>query len=193
MFADRESSGLKVVLLGNSGTGKTSLLDFAVTRSSRGDLQPTIGCNCSLLAFEFDSRRVSLRVWDTAGQELYRSIVPIYIRDAAAALLVYDVTDPKSLESLDHWHSVLMEEQSGEVLLYVVANKMDLAGDACVDEKQGRFVAQKMNGAFHQVSARTGLHVLELFEAVAREASTGERFQSRPAPPRAEGGGGGCC
>jgi Ras-related protein Rab-6A len=193
MFADRESSGLKVVLLGNSGTGKTSILDFAVTHSSRDDLQPTIGCNCSLLTFDFATGPISLRVWDTAGQELYRSIVPIYIRDSAAALLVYDVTEPKSLESLDHWYSVLMEEQSGEILIYVIANKIDLVDDVRVDEKQGRAVAQKLNGSFHQVSAKTGVHVQELFETVAREASTGERFQSRPAPPRADGNDGGCC
>jgi small GTP-binding protein len=191
MIADRDIVGTKVVLLGNSGTGKTSILDYAVTHIANDNLRPTIGCNCSPLTIDLPTGPVQLRVWDTAGQELYRSIVPIYMRDAGAALLVYDITDTKSVDALDDWHSVLMEEQSGDVLIYVVANKIDLP--ATVADVRGESVAQKVNGSFHRVSAKTGEGIDTLFRAVAQETSTGERFLTRIIAQRSRESGGGCC
>jgi small GTP-binding protein len=193
MIADREAVGAKVVLLGNSGAGKTSILDYAITQTPSANLPPTIGANCSSFTVDTPGGPVQLRVWDTAGQELYRSLVPIYVRDAVAALLVYDVTDLKSIDSLDHWHSVLMEEQSAEVLIYVVANKMDLIDLALVPEAQGRAIAQKVNGSFHPVSAKTGQGIRELFNTVAHEASSGERFQTHTVKLNPGQSMGGCC
>jgi small GTP-binding protein len=191
MISNRDQAGLKVVLLGNSGTGKTSILDYVVTHISKADLQPTIGCNCTPVTVDLPTGPVHLSVWDTAGQELYRSIVPIYVRDTIAALLVYDITDEKSLDSLDHWHSVLMEEQSNSVLIYVVANKLDLP--TMVPDAQGKSIAEKLEGSFHRVSAKTGEGIDELFQIVAREASTGERFQPSVIMPHTRPDGGGCC
>ena len=103
--------GSKVVLLGNSGTGKTSILQCQLNRSMSETSLPTIGCVYHEVNIKInDEETVSLKVWDTAGQEIYRSIVPIYVRGAAAAILVYDVSEPSSLSSLDQWLSILLEE-----------------------------------------------------------------------------------
>jgi small GTP-binding protein len=191
MIVDHDSSRFKVVLLGNSGAGKTSILDYALTNTPKVDPQPTIGCIASVLNIVLPSGPVQLRVWDTAGQELYRSIVPIYVRGAAAALLVYDVTDEKSIDALDHWHSVLMEEQSGDILIYVVANKIDQHGT--VSDAQGEGIARKVNGSFHRVSAKTGDGINELFTTIAQETSTGERFQTNVVLEHAQNTGSTCC
>jgi len=188
-----EENSYKVVLLGNSGVGKTSILNYTVSNSPSTDSVPTIGCNCSILTMNIDAKEVRLKVWDTAGQELYRSIVPIYVRDTFAAILVYDLTEPKSAQALEHWHSVLMEEQTDDVMICVVCNKTDLEDQGAVDDQVGIGIAEKLRGRFFKVSARTGSGIRDLFEAIARAASGSACFSSQKiidtvgAEPR------GCC
>jgi small GTP-binding protein len=172
-----DEAGVKVVVLGNSGAGKTSILNYAINEARSHEPPPTIGCNCQPLEVSVGGEKVSLRLWDTAGQELYRSIVPIYLRDAVAALLVYDCTDTKSFESIDRWHSVLMEEQSGQVLLYVVGNKIDLEDPNAVKPEQGRAVAGGLGAKFFSVSAVQGTGIKELFGTIAADISSPDRFQ----------------
>jgi small GTP-binding protein len=185
--------GAKVVVLGNSGAGKTSILNYAINDSRPREPPPTIGCNCQALEVDVGEERVTLRVWDTAGQELYRSIVPIYIRDATAALLVYDCTDLKSFQAIDHWHSVLMEEQTNEVLVYLVGNKVDLAESMTVVPDQGKAAADGLRAKFFTVSAVEGTRIRELFATIAGDIVSPERFQQAQRKQLAPQEEGGCC
>jgi small GTP-binding protein len=191
-------SGFKVVVLGNSGAGKTSILQYALRGMPKMGLQNTIGCECHSITVNLPvDKSVSLKIWDTAGQEIYKSIVPVYVRDAAAALLVYDVTDMTSFSSLDYWHALLMEEQQSEsILIYIVANKMDLKDQAAVPEGQARNFADERRGRFACVSALDGTGIKELFEIIADDCLQGRRETKLnivdPVGPR-NGGGGGCC
>jgi small GTP-binding protein len=168
-MAMTDPRSFKVVLLGNSGAGKTSLLQYALKSAPFASPQPTIGCNCSLLVVETATEAVSLSIWDTAGQELYRSIVPIYVRDAAAGILVYDVTDPRSFQSLQHWTTVLQEEAN--VLVYIAGNKVDLEDRATVSVEQARPFADKIGAKLFQVSAADGTGVSVLFKQVATDVA----------------------
>jgi small GTP-binding protein len=159
----------KVILLGNSGTGKTSILHFAMTGCQDLDVRPTIGCQASVLTVGPSTHPITLKLWDTAGQELFSSIVPIYIRGATAALLVYDVTDYKSFSSLDHWYSVLMEEQNSNVHVYIVCNKIDLIGNSVVLDSDGRGAAVRLNGHFYEVSAFTGAGISDMFSQIGHD------------------------
>ena len=163
-----EKGSWKVVLLGNSGAGKTSLLQCLLSNPVSPENQPTIGCEYHEIPIVVDEAKVPLKVWDTAGQEVYRSIVPIYVRDASAALLVYDITDETSFQSLDHWRSLLLEQQNEEVFLFVVANKNDLEARKKVDDKVALQFAEKNNAEFFKVSALKDIGVKELFRAVAK-------------------------
>lgn len=163
--------GSKVVLLGNSGTGKTSILQCQLNRSMSETSLPTIGCVYHEVNIKInDEETVSLKVWDTAGQEIYRSIVPIYVRGAAAAILVYDVSEPSSLSSLDQWLSILLEE-SENVHLYVVANKIDLKDDYLVEDKEGKHYADQIHALFFKVSAKEAKGINDLFTAIAQDVS----------------------
>jgi small GTP-binding protein len=188
------SPGFKVVLLGNSGSGKTSVLNYALTGSPCALLQPTIGCNCSHRAFQTSTgESVTLNIWDTAGQELYRSIVPIYVRDASAGLLVYDVTDHKSFVGLEYWVGMLDAEPGDPILLYVLCNKIDLVDGQPERDDHARAYAAKIKAQFFKVSAVKGTNVDAVFKQLATDLANGERREPggtmiAPKPP-----GGKCC
>ena len=160
----------KVVLLGNTGTGKTTiLLSKLFDDGGRQKHGPTIGVNCQDLHIALDHRNVTLNVWDTAGQEVYHSIVPIYLRNADAALLVYDIADAKSFDRLGAWKTMLEEQQCTNIPLFVVANKIDLEEHQKVEDRSGEEYANRIGATFHRVSALNGTGIERLFESVASQ------------------------
>jgi small GTP-binding protein len=184
----------KVVMLGDSRVGKTSIISRQIL-GHEPDLQtPTIGCHCTQIRVPVEGKEVILQVWDTAGQEMYRSLVPVYLRNVRAALLVYDVTERDSFQSLGHWHDILHEAVGPNVAIFIVANKIDLSNQAVVDDVQADQFAEVHNGRFFKVSAVTGIGLNELFVTVARTLS--ERFVMDPKPDleikEASEGGCGC-
>lgn len=184
--------GYKVVLLGNSGTGKTSLIQYMIKDSPQYNVQPTIVCQGNSITVSAGTEEVDLRVWDTAGQEVYRSLVPVYIRDAMAALLVYDITDRQSFMALEKWYSVLMEEAVTDVSIYIVCNKIDLSQVAVSDEQADALTAQ-LKAKLFKVSALDGTGVKDLFKQVAIDVSQSDpSYNMSMVTMRAEGGKG-CC
>jgi small GTP-binding protein len=168
IVAEREPTH-KVVILGDSQVGKTSILTRQILGYHPAIQGPTIGCHCSEIHVLFEGQELMLQLWDTAGQEMYRSLVPIYLRGARAAILVYDVTSPTSFAALEHWRSVLSEVVPHGINVYVVANKIDLEADASVDNKLGEQFAAAKQAPFFKVSAATGQGVEALFEAIAKD------------------------
>ncbi|KAK8870612.1 hypothetical protein M9Y10_008499 [Tritrichomonas musculus] len=175
---DNGSTNSKVVLLGNSGTGKTSILQCQLNRSMNETSLPTIGCVYHEVNILVKDENISLKVWDTAGQEIYRSIVPIYVRGSAAAILVYDVSEPASLSSLSQWLSILLEE-SENVLLYVVGNKIDLTDRYVVEDKEAKHYADSIHASFFKVSAKEAKGVNDLFTAIANDLCGNKNFITR--------------
>jgi small GTP-binding protein len=185
-------SGFKVVLLGNSGSGKTSILNYALTGSPGALLQPTIGCNCNHHDFQTTTGdKITLNIWDTAGQELYRSIVPIYVRDAHAGILVYDVTDQKSFTGLEYWMGILDADSSDAIVLYVVCNKIDLVEGQPECDERARAYAEKIKAKFFRVSALKGTNIDTVFEQLATDIEIaakrehgGKQVTPNPGPAR---------
>ena len=189
-----KEKGWKVVLLGNSGTGKTSLIHYMMGAPNKNTV-PTIMCQGNSISVDTGSEVVDLRVWDTAGQEVYRSIVPIYLRNAAAALLVYDATDMKSFQAIEKWHSLLMEEARENVIVFIVENKIDLP-NGIVTEQQSQCLAQELNAKLRRVCAISGAGVRDLFVDVAKAVAGFERYtEDHPIAVHGETekAGGGCC
>jgi small GTP-binding protein len=174
-----DSGSYKVVLLGDSRVGKTSIITRQMLGYQPATQNPTIGCHCSDIHFSLDNQEVSLQVWDTAGQETYRALVPVYLRNAQTALLVYDVTDRESFQSLGHWHEILTEVVPSGVNIYVVANKIDLEESAVIEDIQGKQFAEVHNAQFFKVSAVTGVGLDALFEQIARKMLEGTMLQQQ--------------
>ncbi|EAX95483.1 small GTP-binding protein, putative [Trichomonas vaginalis G3] len=158
----------KVVLLGDSRVGKTSLLSSQMHKEKHLSQNPTIGCQCNDVEMFVDNQKVSIQVWDTAGQEIYRALVPIYLRDAHAAIIVYDITDMKSFKALPEWMNTLFGIFPQNSPLFFVANKIDLEETRQVEDADGEEFARKNGGQFHRTSALSGEGIEELFKAVAK-------------------------
>jgi small GTP-binding protein len=156
----------KVVLLGDSRVGKTSLITRKVRGGDQTDTKATVGCQCNDLTLTVSNRHVNIQVWDTAGQEMYRALVPVYLRGAHAALLVYDITDKDSFHALPEWWSLLEDTISPTTPLLVVANKIDLLDAQEVSHDLGKQFADAHKASFHMVSALTGDGVDELFQDI---------------------------
>jgi small GTP-binding protein len=180
---------LKVVLVGDSGVGKTSILLRLNANIFRSDSAATVGSGCSTRPFMTTSGDISLQIWDTAGEEQYRSLTRLYVQNAVAALIVFDVSSESTFASIPSWIDTVRETSGTEPVIFLVGNKVDLAARAVEMETGGQF-AREHGLSYFDVSAKTGFQVDLLFadvaERVARRQATAAPSPS-PAPP------GQCC
>jgi small GTP-binding protein len=167
--------GLKVVLLGDSSTGKTTLLTQWCESLVVPNQPPTIGAGFRHMTVDIDGDSVEIDFWDTAGQEMYRSTAPIYCRDAQAAMIVYDITNRGSFAALEQWIGVLT--QIVEVPYVLVGNKIDLEEQRKVTSEEGSQFASAKGAHFFETSAKFGIYVEEAFIALAALALESNRKQ----------------
>ncbi|KAL0207610.1 hypothetical protein P9112_012238, partial [Eukaryota sp. TZLM1-RC] len=154
---------LTQVLLGESSVGKSSLVARFVSGAFSNDEPPTIGAAFYRCNLELDDKTVE---FDTAGQEQYSCLTPVYYRDADSALVVYDITKYDSFERAKRWVRELRSEVSDDVVVCVVGNKLDLEKSRTVPCHDGLAFAEENNCLFKEVSALKGENVLEAFRAI---------------------------
>ncbi|PSC70713.1 ras-related RIC2 [Micractinium conductrix] len=160
---------LKVVLIGDSGVGKTNCLSRFCRNEFQTNSKPTIGVEFATKQLTIDGDLVKCQIWDTAGQERYRAITNAYYRGAVGALLVYDVTRQKTFESIPRWLSELREHASADMVVMLVGNKTDLKDQREVAVEAGQEIAQREGLLFIETSALEGSNVDEAFSRVATE------------------------
>ncbi|KAK4468596.1 hypothetical protein MN116_007547 [Schistosoma mekongi] len=165
----RFDTHFKVLLLGNSGVGKTSILRALVGETFFQTTISTIGIDLIKRIFTVENHRVQLEVWDTAGQEQYNSIVSLHFREAKCFIIVYDVTDMESFDQIrKHWLRSVDEHMDDAVPVFFVANKIDMIKDKKVSTEQGQqLTSQQAAHGFFETSAKTGKNIQNLFQAVA--------------------------
>ncbi|KAK5618843.1 Ras- protein Rab-6A [Crenichthys baileyi] len=144
---------------------------------------------------------IRLQLWDTAGQERFRSLIPSYIRDSAAAVVVYDITNVNSFQQTTKWIDDVRTERGSDVIIMLVGNKTDLADKRQVSIEEGERKAKELNVMFIETSAKAGYNVKQLFRRVAaslpgmdttqdknREDMIDIKLEKPPEPPVSEGG-----
>ena len=164
---ESNKNAIKIVLIGNSGVGKTCISQKYINENKEIDLEvtSTIGASYFQKFLEIDGKNLSLDIWDTAGQERYRSMGKMFYKDAYIVLFVYDITDLKSFEELQNvWYPELTNTGEKNAVLAVVGNKSDLFEKEQVNEEDARNWAKKIGAIFGLVSAKTGDCIRELFE-----------------------------
>ncbi|KAI8868852.1 ras-domain-containing protein [Ramicandelaber brevisporus] len=163
----------KLLILGDSGTGKSCLLIRFVEDSFTPSFITTIGIDFRVKQIELDGKKIKLQAWDSAGQERFRTITTAYYRGAMGILLVYDVTDERSFHNIDNWMKNIEEHASENVCKVLVANKIDVDPDQIVvSEERGRQKAEQYGIKFVTASAKTGRGVDDAFYTLAREVKS---------------------
>lgn len=162
----------KIVLLGDTAVGKTSLCARLVNGTFDSFSEPTIGAAFLTKTVQTGDITHRLEIWDTAGQERYRALAPMYYRGATAALVVYDVTNRDSFNGAKNWIKELQIKGKANITIILVANKYDLLEDPTVKEVDvSDYLNQNIDRIhFYQASCKTGKNVNEIFECAAREA-----------------------
>jgi len=157
----------KLVFLGEQSVGKTSLITRFMYDSFDSTYQATIGIDFLSKTMYLEDRTVRLQIWDTAGQERFRSLIPSYIRDSSAAVVVYDISNTNSFAQVDRWIEDVRAERGSDVIIILVGNKTDLTDQRRVSMEQGERRAKELGVLFIESSAKTGHNVKQLFRRVA--------------------------
>jgi len=156
----------KIVLIGDSGVGKTCLLARYRRDEFTYDTKHTIGVEFATKELEVNGKSVKAQIWDTAGQERYRAITKAYYRGAVGALLVYDITDRETFNNLKRWLSEVQGHADPNIKLMLVGNKSDMEESRAVSADEGQAFAEQNNLFFVEASALKGDAVNHAFEQV---------------------------
>ena len=154
---------LKVILLGDSGVGKTNLINTSVGKLFEEKSSSTINATSSKINYEINGQKYEVNLWDTAGQERYDSITKIFLKNSEIVLFVYDITDEKSFESLDKWIINVKEMLDNHYISAILGNKMDLFLNENVKEEDARDYAQSKGMKFQLVSAKDNPKIFSIF------------------------------
>lgn len=169
---------IKVVLIGETGVGKTSIISQFVNQIFQEDLQPSTGGTFNSKSFIFeDGKILKFNIWDTAGKEKYRALSKLFYKDANAAILVYDITNQNSFEELqNYWAKEIKETSISNVIIAIVANKSDLIEKEIVNEDDARKLAKELNGIFLQCSAKNSVGIDDIFIEITKKYTGREDF-----------------
>lgn len=156
----------KVVLVGESGVGKTSIANRFCEDNFSDETSPTIGSACIKKKFETSKGQVLLNIWDTAGQERFQSLIPMYIKGSSACIIVVDLSTNISFEDLSLFYDYIYDQLDPNCFICICGNKTDLVSPD-VDISQLNDFARHRNCLMYKASAKTGVGVPELFQEIA--------------------------
>ena len=160
----------KMIVLGESRVGKTSLIKRYTKDQFGGVYLTTVGIDFQDKTIEIEDKKVKLQVWDTAGQERFRNVAKNYFQSSNGFLLVFDITDKESFQKLnDFWMDQLNMHAPKKAKSVLVGNKSDLAGQRQVSIEDAEEFAKNNNLKYYEVSAKEGTKVVELFFYLANE------------------------
>ena len=189
MAAEEEIKEFKVILLGDSGVGKTAIIDRFSQNEFHLNHITTIGVDFRYKEVTVDGTTVCLQVWDTAGQERFRTITKKFYRDTSAIIIVYAINDVTSFQSVRVWLADIDTNVSPEgdnagtgpkLFKYLVGNKADLEERRCIETDAGMREAETYGIKFIETSAKTPMNIDKLFAMVARDIVNASQAEKKP-------------
>ena len=156
----------KIVLVGDAGTGKTCIIDrFVNDKFDKTQMTTACPSFCTkTINYPEYKKTINLDIWDTAGQEIYRSISKLFYKSASVGVLVYDITNLKSFNNIkEFWYKELKENTDSNIIFFLVGNKVDLFEEEQVTDKEAKEYAKSINAGFHLTSAKSNSEISNLF------------------------------
>ena len=160
----------KIITLGDSQVGKTCLIYRFADNTFIDSYLSTIGIDSKSKVVELDKdRKIKLIVYDTAGQERFKSLSANYIKKADGILIVYDVTNKQSFINVENWIKSAKEDMNKNIPIYLIGNKSDLEEERQISEENGRNISEQYNLKFYETSCRTGKNIEKCFQDMGNE------------------------
>merc|ERR1739838_1076019 len=160
----------KLLLIGDSGVGKTCILFRFSDDAFNTTFISTIGIDFKIKTVEVDGKKIKLQIWDTAGQERFHTITTSYYRGAMGIMLVYDITQPKTFDNIATWLRNIDEHANEDVEKMILGNKCDMEDKRMVSKERGESIAREHNIRFLETSAKANVNIersfLDLAEAI---------------------------
>lgn len=159
----------KVVLIGDSGVGKSNLLSRFTRNEFNLESKSTIGVEFATKSIQIDSKTIKAQIWDTAGQERYRAITSAYYRGAVGALLVYDISKRITYDNVSRWLKELRDHADANIVIMLVGNKKDLRHMRQVQTEESKEFCKQQKLFFIETSALADSNVTTAFETILKE------------------------
>ncbi|KAF7684770.1 GTP-binding protein YPT1 [Astathelohania contejeani] len=175
----------KLILIGNSGVGKTCLINRYTDNTYDTNYISTIGVDFKIKTVKIDSEISKLLIWDTAGQERFRTITSSYYRGAHGIIIVFDMTDEESFKDVEGWLEEIRKHGSEEVEILLLGNKIDMESKICIKDEDVYKLLERNNitkGCFYQTSAKENIKVSDVFEDLTKRLM--EKYE-KTGPPKA--------
>ena len=162
---------LKYIIIGDSGVGKSNILLRYTTDKFNEEFQTTIGVEFGAKNIKINNKIFRIQIWDTAGQEMFRSITRGYYKNSVCACVVYDITNELSFENIKTWIEDCKKHSPKTIQLVLIGNKVDLKDERKISYEEGEIFAKKNGMLFFETSAKTGININEIFENSCKEIS----------------------
>ena len=178
---DEDIVRCKTIIVGNSGVGKTSIISRYLRKFNPNE-RSTIGASFTNRLEIINDNKILFEMWDTAGQEKFRSINSIFYQDANICILVYDITNQKSFEELkDYWYNSVLENSSNDIIFQIVGNKIDLFDQEVVDRKDVEDFCKQLGTEVNFVSAKdeNSVYIDGLFKKLAEKFLNSDIFKKK--------------
>ena len=160
----------KIILVGESSVGKTSIIGRFIDNKINNEYKTTISVGNKKKTYRIDNDNIAeLNIWDTAGEEKFRTITKQFYKDAQGALLIYDITQKETFNKIDSWLEELVDAAPSDIIIFLIGNKIDMDQKREVEYNDGKNFAEKNNISFYEVSAKNGNNIGSTFDILSNK------------------------
>ena len=156
----------KIILIGDSGVGKTNILSRYMYNEFKSDSKSTIGVEFSSKRITINNTLIKAQIWDTAGHERYRAITNTYYKGSNGCFIVYDITNMESFENIDKWYTDIEKVANIDITIVIVGNKCDLENERKVSIEKGKEKAKELGACFFETSALSNINIENIFNVI---------------------------
>ena len=154
----------KIIIIGDSGVGKSNILGRYLNNEFREDTKSTVGVEFGSKRLMLENIAIKLQIWDTAGQERYRAITSAYYKGSKGCFIVYDITNKQSFDDIQKWYEEIKRSGDKDISIILVGNKCDLEKERKISSEMAKNKAKEMNCAFYETSALSNIMIKDVFK-----------------------------